>query len=68
MNFPLKLKVAMFTILSISGLAVMFSIYLSAFASNLEISGVYSASLSGGAEIHKVSTDAIGEAQFDSNA
>jgi hypothetical protein len=64
MNFPLKLKVAMVTILSIRGLAVM----LSAFASNLEISGVYSASLSGGAEIHKVSTDAIGEAQFDSNA
>lgn len=68
MNFTLKLKVAMLTILAAGGLAVMPSIYSPAFASNLEISGVYSAFLTGDAEIPKVNTDATGEAQFDSNA
>lgn len=67
-NFTLKLKVAMLTILAAGGLAVMSLIYSPAFDSHLEISGVYSAFLTGDAEIPKVNTDATGEAQFDSNA
>jgi hypothetical protein len=43
------------------------SIYSLTFAS-VEISGIYSASLTGDAEIPEVNTKATGEAQFESNA
>lgn len=67
MNSAFKLMVAMLTILAAVGLAVISS-NSPGFASNLEIAGIYSASLAGDAEIPKVNTDATGEALLESNA
>jgi hypothetical protein len=68
MNSAFKLMVAMLTILAAGGLAVISSNYSPGFASNLEIVGIYSASLAGDAEIPKVNRDAAGEALLESNA
>jgi hypothetical protein len=45
MNSAFKLMVAMLTILAAGGLAVVYSNYSPGFASNLEIAGIYSASI-----------------------
>lgn len=67
MNSAFKLMVAMLTILPAGGLTVISS-NSPGFASNLEIAGIYSASLAGDAEIPKVNTDATGEVLLESNA
>jgi hypothetical protein len=68
MNFALALKVSTITKLAAGDLAMISSIYSPTFASDLEISGIYSSSLTGDAEIPEANTKATGEAQFESNA
>jgi hypothetical protein len=62
-----RLCLAMFAI-SVSGFVGLFSLSYPLHASSIEISGIYSASLSGNAEIPDVNTQATGEAIFESNA
>jgi hypothetical protein len=63
----LRPSLAVFAIL-VSGVVGLFSLSYPLYASSIEISGIYSASLSGSAEIPDVNTQATGEAIFESNA
>jgi hypothetical protein len=67
MNYTDKQSIAIFTIF-VAGLAGIPSLYSPTLASNIETAGIYSASLTGDAEIPKVNTQASGEARFESNA
>jgi hypothetical protein len=61
------LKIAIFTIF-VSGSIGIISLFASAQASSIEVAGIYSASLSGDAEIPSVNTQASGKATFDLSA
>jgi hypothetical protein len=61
------LKIAIFVMVA-SGLIGIISLPPPTRASNIEVAGIYSASLSGDSEIPEVNTQASGEARFESNA
>ena len=52
----------------IGGTAGIISLFVPAEATNIDVAGIYSATLSGDAEIPSVNTQASGEATFDSSA
>lgn len=62
------LKIAMLSILIGGPVGFVFVVSSPAQASSIEVSGIYSAALSGDAEIPKINTQATGEAIFESNA
>ena len=61
------LKIAIFVMVA-NGLIGMISLPHPTKASNIEVAGIYSASMTGDSEIPEVNTRASGEASFESNA
>lgn len=62
-----KLRIVTITILVCGSIGII-SLSALAQASTIEVAGIYSASLSGDAEIPDVNTQAVGEANFELNA